>query len=140
MLTLTRSGTNSSDWELASMDSLQIEQPAGAEMKHSGLGVASFTLAMVVLVLTFIIVIVAGVMETSAPAGMDEGSSTVIMLGFAIIGMLIANVVAFGLGIGGIFQQNRKKLYAVLGMTFAMLTFIGTIGLILVGLSMEGGG
>ena len=122
------------------MDSLQMEQPAGAEMKHSGLGVASFTLAIVVLVLTFIIVIIAGVMETSAPAGMDEGSPTVVMLGFAIIGMLIANVVAFGLGIGGVFQQDRKKLYAVLGMTFAMLTFIGTIGLILVGLSMEGGG
>ena len=70
---------------------------------------------------------------------MDDESTAVIMVGFAVIGMLIANVVAFGLGVGGVFQKGRKKMFAVLGLTFSMLTFVGTIGLILVGLSMEGG-
>ena len=120
------------------MDNLQMEQPADTKLKHSGLGVASFSLAMVVLVLTFIIIIIAGVMEASTPGGMDDESTAVIMVGFAIIGMLIANVVAFGLGVGGVFQKERKKLFAILGLTFSMLTFVGTIGLIIVGLSMEG--
>ena len=121
------------------MDTLQIEQPASPDMKHSGLGVASFSVALVVLILTFIIVVIAGVMEASTPGGMDENSAAVMMVGFGVIGMLLANVVAFGLGIGGIFQRDRKKLYAILGMTFSMLTFVGTVALILLGLSMEGG-
>lgn len=125
---------------MLTVDNLQMNEPDEAPRKHSGLGIASFVLAISVLVLTFVLVVIAGVMEASTPGGMDEESPELIVVGLAIIGMVVLNVVAFGLGIGGMFQKDRKKLYAVLGMSFATLTVIGTIALILFGLSIEAGG
>ncbi len=42
-----------------------------------------------------------------------------------------------GLGIGGLIQRERKKLFAVLGTVFASVTLIGTIFLMLLGMAMS---
>jgi len=118
------------------MDSLEINAPNDLPMKHSGIGIASFALSIGILIVTFILVVVAGVMEASTPGGINEESPAAIMLGLAIIGMVVLNVVAFGLGIGSMFQKDRKKLFGVLGMTFSALTIIGIISLIMFGMSL----
>jgi hypothetical protein len=120
------------------MDSLEINPPTEEPMKHSGIGIASFTMSLGILVVTFILVVIAGVMEASTPGGIDEESPAAIMLGLGIIGMVVLNVAAFGLGIGTLFQRTRKKLFGVLGMTFSALTIIGIISLIMFGMSIDG--
>jgi len=122
--------------EHVNMDSLEINTPNELPMKHSGIGIASFAMSVGILIVTFVLVVVAGVMEASTPGGINEESPAAIMLGLSIIGMVVLNIVAFGLGIGTIFQKDRKKLFGVLGMAFSALTIIGIISLIMFGLSL----
>lgn len=68
------------------MDSLEISAPNERPMKHSGIGIASFAMSLGILIVTFILVVVAGVMEASTPGGINEESPAAIMLGLAIIG------------------------------------------------------
>lgn len=120
------------------MESLDINAPNEDAMKHSGIGIASFAMSLGILIVTFVLVVIAGVMEASTPGGINEESPAAIMLGLGIIGMVVLNVIAFGLGIGTMFQQDRKKLFGVLGMTFSALTIVGIISLIMFGISIDG--
>ena len=120
------------------MDSLEINEPSEVSMKHSGIGIASFSMSVGILIVTFVLVVVAGVMEASTPGGINEVSPAAIMLGLSIIGMVLLNIVAFGLGIGTMFQKDRKKLFGILGMSFSALTIVGIISLIMFGMSIDG--
>lgn len=124
--------------EQVDMDSLEINEPTEQSLKHSGIGIASFAMSLGVLIVTFVLVVVAGVMEASTPGGINEESPAAIMLGLAIIGMVLLNIVAFGLGVGTMFQKDRKRLFGVLGMTFSALTIVGIISLIMFGMSIDG--
>jgi hypothetical protein len=43
---------------------------------------------------------------------------------------------ALGLGIAGLVQKNRKKIFAVLGTIFSALSCMGTISVVVIGLVM----
>jgi t-SNARE complex subunit (syntaxin) len=43
------------------------------------------------------------------------------------------DVLAIGLGIGGVVQSNRKKIFAVLGIVFAAITIVLTVVLMVIG-------
>lgn len=103
------------------------------QQKHSRLGIASFIVSILITALIFLSIIVAGVMEASSPGGIDETSPAAVILGLVIIGMLLLDLVAFGLGIGAIFQKDRNKLFAILGIIISAVTFLGTISLIIIG-------
>lgn len=108
-----------------------------AEPKHSGLGIASFAISVLSGILIFVMFVVAGVMESSTPGGMDEESPAAIMLGLSLFAFVFLSLLAFVLGIAGLFQSNRKKVFAVLGLVFSGMVIFGTVGLILVGLMMD---
>lgn len=107
------------------------------EQKHSGLGIASFVLGIVVGVLVFLMVVVAGAMQASTPGGIDEQSPVAVVLGLFILGLLALDMVALGLGIGSLFQSDRKKIFGVLGTLFSALTIAGTVLLIIIGSMMQ---
>lgn len=77
--------------------------------------------------------IVAGVMQARTPEGMDENSPVTILIGLAIIGLLLLDLLAIGFGVVGLLQRNTKKVFAILGIVFAALTLLGTIALIIFG-------
>ena len=106
------------------------------EQKHAGLGIASFIISMVAGLLVFIVIVIAGVMEASTPGGIDETSAGAVMVGlflFLFIGMAL---VALGLGIAGLLQKQRKKVFAVLGTVFSSVTLVGAAFIMLLGLAM----
>ena len=105
------------------------------EQKHSGLGIASFITSIISGILTLVLIGVAGVMQASTPGGMDEKSAGAVVVGLFMIFFLGASLVALGLGIGGLIQKDRKKIFAILGTVFAAITFLGTILLMMVGLA-----
>jgi hypothetical protein len=80
--------------------------------KHSGLGAASFIISVVVGVVIFLLILVAGVMELTTPGGINEESVGAISVGCSIIACLFVDLVALGLGIGGLFQRERKRIFA----------------------------
>jgi hypothetical protein len=106
------------------------------EQKHSGLGIASFITSIVSGIIIFLLIVIAGVMETSTPGGMDEESAGAMMVGLFLFAFLGAALVALGLGIGGLIQKERKKIFAMLGAVFAAATIVGTIFIMMLGLAM----
>ncbi|HDS1211800.1 TPA: hypothetical protein QD007_002403 [Shewanella algae] len=106
------------------------------QLKHSGPGIASFVTSILSGIALFITFIVAGTLETTTPGGMDENSMEAVLVGLMIIFMMLVCLVSLGLGIGGLVQKERQKIFAILGTTFSGLIILGTIGLIALGMSM----
>lgn len=106
-------------------------------MKHSGLGIASFILSIVIAFLIFLLLMVAGIMEATTPGGMDEESAGAMIVGLFTMLFMFIDFVALGLGIAGLFHRERKKIFAILGTIFSGVTFLGTVMLILIGSMME---
>lgn len=105
-------------------------------LKHSGLGIASFIISLISAALIFILMAIAGVLEVSTPGGMSEESAGAVLIGLFLILFLIVCLVALGLGIGGLVQKERKKLFAILGTLFSGVTFVGTLFVLLIGLAI----
>lgn len=100
-----------------------MEAPTQEDKGHSGLGIASFIisiLAFFVVILFFAI----DASETTAGAG--------------ICGAAFANLVGIGLGIAGVAQGDRKKVFAILGLVFNVLAILGVVGLMLIGIAVVG--
>lgn len=106
------------------------------EQKHSGLGIASFITSIVSGILIFLVIVIAGVMEASTPGGIDEESVGAVMVGLFLFAFLGAALVALGLGIGGLLQKERKKIFAILGTVFAAVSLVVTIFIMILGLAM----
>mgnify|MGYP001816289982 CR=1 FL=1 len=86
----------------------------------------------------FTLIAVAGVMEASAPGGMDEDSPVVIGVGFGILSVVGISFVGLFLGVGGFMQGQRNRLFAILGVLANLGLIAGIIGLIVIGLAMAG--
>lgn len=103
------------------------------EQKHSRIGIASFITSIVVGILVFSVIVIAGVAEASTPGGIAHKPAIAAVIGLSIIGLLLVDVVALGLGIGGLCQRDRNKIFAILGTVFSSATVVGTILLIILG-------
>jgi len=103
------------------------------ELKHSGLGIASFTISITCSLLLFVLFIVAGVMELSTPGGIDEESAQAIILGMGIIFCVMGELVAMGLGIAAVCQNERKKIFGILGLSFSAAMALITLLIIVLG-------
>lgn len=102
-------------------------------LKHSGLGIASFILSVAVGIFDFVLVAFAGLVEASTPGGMDEESVIAILIGIFILGGLAANLAGTGLGVAGLVQRDRRKVFSVLGLAFNVAIVFGIIGLMILG-------
>lgn len=116
------------------------QQSAPAELKHSGVGIASFVLSMLSGVSLFVLFAVAGYMESQSPGGMNEDDPTTMLLGVALIAAGMAQFLAFVLGVVGLFQANRKKIFAILGTIFSLLAILAFGGLMVVGVLIQAQG
>jgi hypothetical protein len=106
------------------------------ERKNSGLGIASFVISILTGLSIFAIIVVAGLLEMSTPGGMGEDSAEAMVVGLLIIAMIFVSMLALGLGIAGLVQKNRKKIFAVLGTIFSALSCVMTVAVVLIGLAM----
>ena len=89
--------------------------------KNSGIGVSSFVTsvaAVALLALAFII-------WFSNPDGLVVGTPESIMFAIAAIFAVAFGLVAFALGIASLFQKEKKKYLAILGMFFSSPRYCG---------------
>jgi len=103
------------------------------EQKHSGLGIASFIISIVSGTCIFLIIVIGAVMEASIPGGIDEESAGAVMLGLFLFAFLSGDLLALGLGIGGLLQKDRNKIFAILGTVLSVVSLVGTIFLMILG-------
>ena len=106
-------------------------------MKHSGIGIASFVISILSGLSLFAGFTFAGMAQVSEPGSLDEASTQTVIIGLAIIFFFITSLVAFGLGLGGLFQQQRKKVFAILGLVISSVMILSTAALIAFGLSLS---
>ncbi len=106
------------------------------EPGHSVFGIVSFLLVMAVGLLEFCVLVVAGVMSESSPELLDDDSPVSIVLGLGLIGGLALNVVGIALGIAGLCQPRRNKVFAGLGVGIGACLFVGVLLILVLGLLM----
>jgi hypothetical protein len=70
----------------------------------------------------------------STPGGLGEDSIAAGIIGLLIMAMIFVSMVALGLGIAGLVQKNRKKIFALLGTIFSALSCVGTLTILVIGM------
>ncbi len=68
------------------------------------------------------------------PAGPQPEEATMAIAGLGILGVLALSVVGLCLGVVGMFQGNRLRLFAVLGTVMNALIVFGFCGLMMLGM------
>jgi hypothetical protein len=103
--------------------------------KHSGPGLASFVIGILSAVGILGVLFAAGVIGVSNPELADQEDSPVLMgIGFGIIGFTGLALVGGLIGLVGVLQPQRKRIFSILGIIFngvcvALVGVILAIGL-----------
>ncbi len=105
---------------------------APRQPRHSGVGVASFVLAIVAAVVLMIDIVVIVSMQFHNPR---RGRESEMIVGLVILACVVLQLLALGLGIGGLLQRDRKKVFAILGVCFSAVPLLGEACLMLIGLA-----
>ena len=91
------------------------------QIAHSGLGIASFVIAVSCLVLLVVVVILALVSGSDDPDAILSSPSVGATI---VVGMVILNLApltGIGLGIAGLFAREYRRTYAALGLALNSL-------------------
>lgn len=107
-----------------------------AVMPHSGLGVASFIIAMIVVVLSILAVVLI-VMALGQAYSRSGGRSLATAGGLIICGGAVAALVGVGLGIGACFQENRNRTFAIVGLILNGLIILAVAVLFAIGMMAD---
>jgi hypothetical protein len=105
-----------------------------SRLPHSGLGVASFIISLIVIVLTVLVVLLSVVARANRAHHSTADAMLGITLLFGCTGLL-ACVVGLSLGVAGVFQEDRNRTFAVVGIILNGLVILGTVALILIGMA-----
>ncbi len=114
---------------------------------HSALGLSSLILSGLTcltycgLFVLYIVVIMGSIdqLQTYDPygssfAGMEGLTLMACAVGLCALGSPVISLVGLGLGIAGLLQQDREKLFSILGVAVSALLLIGSCSLLLLGL------
>ena len=112
-----------------------VDDSGLGNQKHSGVGIASFILSICM----FLIIIGAfgyvAYQEVNTPGGIKEESAEAIVVGLAVIGCCALLMIGLILGVVGIFQKYRRKLFPILGtclngITICIVGFVIWLGIV----------
>jgi Kef-type K+ transport system membrane component KefB len=101
--------------------------------RHSGLGVSSFIIAIVAGLVIFVTVVAIVAKVIANQGRVDEKSPEMILAGLLILGCIGLDLLALVLGICGLFQKDRQKVFAILGVVLSALTLFGLSALMVLG-------
>lgn len=97
------------------------------EPKHTLLGIASFVLSVLTGACAFGLFVIAVIVHGLSHGDYHPRRAAEIIFGLCLLALFSTNLVALGLGIAGLAQSDRKKLFAMLGTAFAAVQILGTI-------------
>lgn len=76
-------------------------------------------------------------MEAPTPGGIDDESPAAVILGLILLGTMLGCLTATGLGIAGLCQKDKEKVFSILGIIFSIGPLGITLLLIVIGTSFE---
>lgn len=94
--------------------------------KHSGLGIASFVISLVNIVVFIIVGIITynGIIAGTSSEEVMQASPLVVLIGIISIVCMISSVVGLILGIIGVFTRKKKKVLAVWGIILNLIVTV----------------
>jgi hypothetical protein len=104
---------------------------AGRATHHGALGIASFIMSVVVILLVFVSVGVAGYLQTTG----QYGSPLKTLVGLVIIFCALLVVITIGLAIAGLFDYSSKKAFPIIGLSISIGTLLVIAGIMAIGLA-----
>ena len=114
-------------------DTEKMRQDIYAAPRHSGLGIASFMISMVIIGFFLFLFFLAVIFAVAAPDLADTNPIYVRILGAFLMIASLANLAGLVLGIAGMRQIDRKKVYPILGLVFNLMIIAGMIMLMIIG-------
>jgi hypothetical protein len=105
------------------------------ELKHSGFGIISFVLSLLCGLGMIVLIVAAVLMESE---NLPEDSPQLMLLGFGVIGIGLSELFAAIFGFVALFQPDRKKIFAILGLVFSIGAILLFGGLVILGLMVGG--
>lgn len=115
------------------------------ENAHSRMGVASFVIAILATVVLVALFVVGGFVAASAFENVDPQTldpetvrdspafAGLALIGIGVFGCLILYVVGLGLGVAGLMQRTRKRLFSALGTALNGLVLAAVVALFALG-------
>lgn len=100
---------------------------------HSGLGIASFVTSLLGGFAGFAVIVACVVMISENVEELPDDDFGLMLLGLGAIGCGGLILVSIVLGIAALFQADRKKLFAVLGLVFSGLACLAFVGMFILG-------
>ncbi len=115
-----------------------LDPPDEVELSHTRLGIASFVLGLVGNCLIWGSGLVIAGLAVASTQGMDKEilDSSILGGGLVILFGLLCTLVGLPLGIAGMFQKERRPLYAIIGLGICALTVFGGAFFAVLGLVM----
>lgn len=101
--------------------------------KHSGVGIASFVISIIAGIIIWGCIIIGGYLEATTIGGLPEESGTIVVIGLLVILGLFLCLIGTGLGIYGVIQKNRRRIFSVIALVLNVTMILLTIFLILLG-------
>lgn len=117
---------------MAEEQNITPEEKKNAPVKHSALGISSFVIGILQSLLTFSIIFIAGLTYNNQP---ENQGVIFTIVGLLIFGGIFIHLIGTGLGIAGLVQKNRKKIFSILGLIFNISCILIVLLLILVGIT-----
>lgn len=100
--------------------------------KHSLLGIISFSLAIFSFILLFVILVFVGY-HTLVSSGLPENEILYFFVGMIIILLLVIVLISMIVGILGILEKNRRKLFGILGVSIDVVMILLVVSLFIIG-------
>ena len=100
--------------------------------RHSGLGIASCIAGIAIgFVMLGLFLSAHAVRETAAKPGV-ETTPIAYFVALSVVAAFVLNLVAIGLGIAGLLQKDRKRVFAILGTITSLLALVGAIAILII--------
>jgi energy-coupling factor transporter transmembrane protein EcfT len=95
----------------------------GARIEHSRMGIASFVMSVVPVVLFVGLILLVLLLASRQPPGADETGFAFLVL-MLVLMTVLSEVAALGLGVAGARQRRRMRLFAFVGVAFSVLVLV----------------
>lgn len=108
--------------------------------RHSGIGIASFVVSISSGAFIFLVAAFVGVMSALELEWIKAGSAGEFILVFLLVLFAGPSLIACALGVGGVVQKNRKKIFPVLGIVISAVSIISAALIVILGIGVVAAG
>ena len=105
-------------------------------IRHSGFGIVSLIICVLVGVYGLCPLAVAGIAEATTAGAMSKESWVMAVIGVFLVLGLGMSLLGVELGIAGLIQRDRKRVFPILGLVFNSATAIVLVGMMVIGVTL----